>query len=119
MRVGYAIHSHHMTGECFDVQLSELTQAACGCLFTDQLIRGKITDRPGLSSALDYLRKDDVLVVFKLDRLGMTLPQLLELLMILEEHGVAFLSLRDHIDSTTPEGQMICRVLRALTSFEA
>jgi hypothetical protein len=56
MRVGYAIRSHHMADECFDAQLGELTRAACGCLFTDQPIRGKITDRPGLSSALDYLR---------------------------------------------------------------
>ena len=118
MRVGYAIRSHDMTDDCFNVQLSELTRAACGCLFTDQPIRGKITDRPGLSSALDYLRKDDVLVVFKLDRLGMRLRQLLELFTILEERGIALLSLHDQIDSTTPEGKMICRFFLALTTFE-
>ena len=67
---------------------------------------------------LAYLRRDDILVVWKLDRLGRSLPHLIELVTALEAKGVGFRSLQESIDTTTPSGKLIFHVFGALAEFE-
>ena len=62
---------------------------------------GRISDRPEFQNCMDYLRKDDTLVVFKLDSLGRTTKQLIDLVEILSERGIQFQSINDHIDTST------------------
>ena len=116
MFVGYATES--WVDPNLDAQVSELVQAGCERIFTDGTTSGKIANRPGLSSALDYLRTDDTFVIVQLNRLDLPLKQLLGFLVMLEERGVAFQSLHDQIDPTTPEGQMLWHMLMDLAAFE-
>jgi DNA invertase Pin-like site-specific DNA recombinase len=62
---------------------------------------GTKTDRPGLQEALDFLRKGDMLVVWRLDRLGRSLRHLIETVSVLEERGISFRSIQEAIDTTT------------------
>jgi DNA invertase Pin-like site-specific DNA recombinase len=83
------------------LQLDALSEAGCAKVFEDRA-SGAQADRAGLRSALDYLRDGDVLIVWKLDRLGRSLPNLIETVMTLEQRGVGFRSLTEAIDTTTP-----------------
>jgi DNA invertase Pin-like site-specific DNA recombinase len=105
MLVGYATVSQ--VDSTVDTQVRELVQAGCERVFTDVTASVKITHRPGLSSALAYLRKDDIFVTLQLIRLNLPIKQLLELFVMLETCGVSFQSLYDPIDPTTSEGQML------------
>jgi DNA invertase Pin-like site-specific DNA recombinase len=116
MLVGYATVAQ--VDSTVDTQVRELVQAGCERVFTDVTARVKITHRPGLNSALEYLRKDDTFVTLQLIRLNLPIKQLLELFVMLEARGVSFQSLCDPIDPTTSEGQMLWRFLLALTVFE-
>jgi DNA invertase Pin-like site-specific DNA recombinase len=69
---------------------------------------------PGLRQALDYAREGDVLIVWKLDRLGPSLPHLIESVAALEQRGVGFRSLTESIDTTTPGGRLIFHLFGAL-----
>ena len=75
----------------------------CEHVFEDT-VSGAKTDRPGLAAALAYLRDGDVLAVWRLDRLGRSLPHLIETVGTLEARGVGFRSLTEAIDTTTPGG---------------
>ena len=79
---------------------------------------GARTDRPGLEKALDYAREGDVLIVWKLDRLGRSLPHLIETVSALEKRGVGFRSLTEAIDTTTPGGRLVFHLFGALGQFE-
>ncbi len=76
------------------------------------------TQRPGLDEALTHLRKGDVLVVWRLDRLGRSLKHLIELVNALEERGIGFQSLQESIDTTTSGGKLIFHIFGALAEFE-
>ncbi len=76
------------------------------------------TQRPGLDEALAYLRDGDVLVVWRLDRLGRSLRHLIELVNSLEERGIGFQSLQESIDTTTSGGKLIFHIFGALAEFE-
>jgi DNA invertase Pin-like site-specific DNA recombinase len=116
MFVGYATACR--ADPTLPTQVSELAQAGCGRIFTDGPTPMQIAHRPGLRSALDYLRMGDTFVVLKLDRLALPMKRLLGLLVLLDDRGVAFQSLYDQIDPATPTGQMLCRMLLALAAFE-
>jgi DNA invertase Pin-like site-specific DNA recombinase len=116
MWVGYATVSK--VDSTVDTQVRELVQAGCERVFTDPTASMKITHRPGLNSALDYLRKDDTFVTLQLIRLNLPIQQLLKLFVMLEACGIAFQSLYDPIDPATSEGQMLWRFLMAMTVFE-
>jgi hypothetical protein len=75
-------------------------------------------ERPGLVEALAYLREGDVLAVWKLDRLGRSLKDLLEIVTGLESRGIGFRSLQESMDTTTPGGKLIFHVFAALAEFE-
>ena len=87
-------------------------------LLPQNTISGAKAERPGLGLALEYLRDGDVLVVWRLDRLGRSLPHLIEVIGALEARGVGFRSLTESIDTTTSGGRLIFHVFGALGQFE-
>jgi DNA invertase Pin-like site-specific DNA recombinase len=99
------------------LQLDALVGAGCAKVFEDRA-SGARADRPGLQKALDYVRDGDVLVVWRLDRLGRTLPHLIETVSVLEKRGVGFRSLTEAIDTTTSGGRLIFHLFGALGQFE-
>lgn len=86
-------------------------------MFEDRASGAK-ADRAGLQSALDYVREGDVLIVWKLDRLGRSLPHLIETVATLEKRGVGFRSITEVIDTTTPGGRLVFHLFGALGQFE-
>lgn len=99
------------------LQTDALQKVGCKQIFEDTASGAK-ADRPGLAAALAYLRDGDVLVVWRLDRLGRSLPHLIETTALLEKRGVGFRSLTENIDTTTPGGRLIFHVFGALGQFE-
>jgi DNA invertase Pin-like site-specific DNA recombinase len=99
------------------LQLDALAAAGCGRVFEDRASGAK-ADRPGLRDALGYLREGDVLVVWKLDRLGRSLPHLIETVAALEGRGAGFRSLTEAVDTTTPGGRLVLHLFAALGQFE-
>ena len=100
-----------------DLQRDALAAAGCEKVIVETA-SGKSVDRSGLARVKELLRAGDVLVVWRLDRLGRSLKHLLELMSELEEKGVGFLSLNEAIDTTTPGGRLIFQVFGALAEFE-
>lgn len=86
-------------------------------LFEDKA-SGARDDRPGLKTCLDYLKAGDTLVVWKLDRLGRSLPHLLDIVAGLREGGVAFRSLTEGMDTNTPHGELLFHIFGALAQYE-
>jgi len=99
------------------LQQDALAKANCDRVFTDTASGAK-ADRPGLKDALSHLRKGDTLVVWKLDRLGRSLKNLIEVTQELEKRGIGLRSLQEQIDTTTPGGKLIFHVFGALAEFE-
>ncbi|HEV3313240.1 MAG TPA: recombinase family protein, partial [Chloroflexota bacterium] len=79
---------------------------------------GSKEDRAGLNEALGQLREGDVLVVWRLDRLGRSLTQLISIVGALNDRGVGFRSLTEQIDTTTPSGKLVFHIFGALAEFE-
>ena len=71
-----------------------------------------------MQSALDYVRDGDVLIVWELERLGRSLPHLIETVTSLVTHGVGFRSITEAIDTTTPSGRLVFHLVGALGQFE-
>jgi DNA invertase Pin-like site-specific DNA recombinase len=115
MLIGYARVS--TTDQTLALQQDALTHAGCEQLYTDT-VSGSVTDRPGLSQALSHLRSGDTLVVWRLDRLGRSLPHLIETIRQLHERGIGFRSLQEQLDTTTSGGKLVFHVFGALAEFE-
>lgn len=115
MKIGYARVSTE--DQTLNLQLDALHAAGCEKICRD-VMSGAKAERPGLSQALDQLRAGDVLVVWRLDRLGRTLTNLIALLNDLQARGIGFQSLTESIDTTTPGGKLIFHVFGALAEFE-
>ena len=94
-----------------------MQRAGCERIFRD-VGSGTIRRRPQLDACLDYLRGGDMLVVWRLDRLGRSLHHLIDVIAQLERRGVAFLSLREAIDTTTAAGRLQLHLFAALAEFE-
>jgi DNA invertase Pin-like site-specific DNA recombinase len=115
MLIGYArVSTHEQT---LNLQQDALTKAGCKKIFTDTASGAK-TERVGLAEALTYVRNSDTLVVWRLDRLGRSLPHLIATMTDLEERGVGFKSLTENIDTTTSGGKLIFHIFGALAEFE-
>ena len=113
--VGYARVS--TLDQDLSLQLDALAAAGCSTVFEDRA-SGARADRAGLHAALEYVRDGEVLVVWKLDRLGHSLPHLIETVTALSQRGVGFRSLTEAIDTTTPGGRLIFHIFGALGQFE-
>jgi DNA invertase Pin-like site-specific DNA recombinase len=99
------------------LQVDALERAGCYRVFTETA-SGALADRPVLEQVLDQLRPGDTLVVWKLDRLGRSLRHLVETVTALADREVAFRSLQEQVDTTTPGGKLIFHVFAALAEFE-
>jgi DNA invertase Pin-like site-specific DNA recombinase len=115
MFIGYARVS--TTDQNLDLQQDALHTAGCERIFTDTASGAK-ADRPGLAAALETCRAGDVLVVWKLDRLGRSLPHLVETVQALADRKVGFRSLQEQIDTTTSGGKLIFHIFASLAEFE-
>jgi DNA invertase Pin-like site-specific DNA recombinase len=115
MLVGYARVSTN--DQNLDLQQDALRGVGCECLFTDTASGAK-TARPGLTEALKICRPGDTLVVWKLDRLGRSLPHLVATVRDLVDRGIGFKSLQEHIDTTSAGGKLIFHLFAALAEFE-
>jgi DNA invertase Pin-like site-specific DNA recombinase len=115
MLIGYARISTQ--DQNFDLQLEALNQAGCQKVFQDKM-SGAQAERPGLTKALEMLRKDDTLVVWKLDRLGRNVKNLVDLVGKLATLGIHFRSLTDSIDTSTPSGRFFFHVMASLAEME-
>lgn len=115
MLVGYARVSTH--DQNLDLQIQALTQAGCKKIFDDK-ISGSRAERPGLTKAMVMLREGDTLVVWKLDRLGRSVKNLVDLVGELHKQGVQFKSLTDAIDTATASGRFFFHVMASLAEME-
>lgn len=115
MKIGYARVS--TDDQHLELQLDALRQAGFEKIFEDKMSGSKF-DRPGLNEALAYAHRDDVLVVWRLDRLGRSLPDLLDLVTKLETSGIGLHSLGEQICTDSPSGKLIFHIFAALSEFE-
>src|SRR5215213_6072242 len=116
MLVGYARVS--TLEQTLDLQRDALKAEGCARIFTDTSSGAK-TERKGLDQALGQLRAgEDTLVVWRLDRLGRSLPHLIETITNLESDRIGFKSITESIDTTTPSGKLIFHIFGALAEFE-
>ena len=119
MLVGYMRVSTDGDRQVMDLQRDALLAAGVDGrhLFEDRA-SGNHGDRAGLAKALAFLHPGDCLVVWKLDRLGRSLPHLLATVGELKTRGVAFRSLTEQMDTTTPQGEFLFHIFGALAQFE-
>src|SRR3954447_10940264 len=115
MLIGYARVSTQ--DQTLDLQLDALKNAGCGKIYTDTASGAK-AERKGLEEALDYVREGDILVVWRLDRLGRSLRHLIETITFLNNRKVGFRSLTENIDTTTSGGKLVFHIFGALAEFE-
>lgn len=115
MRIGYARVS--CPYQSTDLQTDALMAAGCARVFTE-VASGAKADRPELTKLLDYLRKGDTLVVWRLDRLARSMAQLIATMTELETRGIGFHSLTEAIDTSTSTGKFTFHLFAALAAFE-
>jgi DNA invertase Pin-like site-specific DNA recombinase len=101
-----------------DLQLHALRSDGCARIYREKLT-GRGVCRPALNAALKHVSPGDMLVVWKLDRLGRSLQHLIEIIQELERRGIGFRSLSDAIDTTSPGGRLLFHVMGAIAEFEA
>lgn len=114
-RFGYARIS--TAGQSADLQIDALEQAGCDRVFVDTA-SGVKAHRPELDHMIELLREGDVVVVWRLDRLGRSMQNLVELMNRFQKMGVGFVSLTESIDTTTPGGILTFNLFAALSQFE-
>jgi DNA invertase Pin-like site-specific DNA recombinase len=115
MLIGYARVSTQ--DQSLELQREALVEAGCQRVHEDK-VSGTRADRPGLAKAMELLREGDTLVVWKLDRLGRSVKQLVDLVGELHKQGVQFKSLTDAIDTSTPSGRFFFHVMASLAEME-
>jgi len=100
-----------------DLQLDALQAAGCERIFTDK-ISGAVAQRPGLTKTKEMLRKGDTLVIWRLDRLGRSLKDLIDWMNYLNQEGIAIKSLSESIDTATATGKMVYQMFGVMAEFE-
>lgn len=115
MKIGYARVS--TKDQSFDLQVDALTEAGCTKIFKE-VVSGAKSERVVLNDVIKNLRADDVLVVWKLDRLGRSLKHLIELVNNLVEKNIGLQSLNDPVDTTSSHGRLIFNIFASLAEFE-
>ena len=114
-RIGYARVS--TDDQHLDLQRDALTKAGCSVIY-EEAASGKSTARPELEQCRKALREGDTLVVWRLDRLGRSLPDLVQIVAELEQRGVGFESLTEKIETDSAAGRLVFHVFAALSEFE-
>lgn len=99
------------------LQIDALESVGCAKVFVDHASGGS-SERPELAKLMSYLRAGDTLVVWRLDRLGRSLRDLVDAINDLDQRGVAFRSLRESVDTGTPGGKLVFHVFASLAEFE-
>lgn len=115
MKVGYARVSTEEQNT--DLQVDALNAAGCERVFTEKA-SGVKTDRPALAELMSFVREGDVVVVYKLDRLGRSLGHLIETINTLGARGVGFASVTEGIDTSTPAGRLVFNLFGSIAEFE-
>ncbi len=101
-----------------DLQLSALKTAGCAKVHADEGFSGSNFTRPGLSKLLKLLRPGDTLTVWRLDRLGRSLFELIKLVRGLNERGIEFRSISESLDTSTSGGRLLFHLLASMAEFE-
>ena len=115
MKIGYARIS--TKGQHLDLQIDALKKAGCEKIYKD-IISGSLSNRPALDQLLNDVNKNDVIVIWKLDRLGRSLKNLVDLINTLNAKGVGLKSVNDPVDTTTAQGRLIFNIFGSLAEFE-
>ena len=115
MQIGYARVS--TKDQHLDLQLDALTRAGCETIFSETA-SGVKAERHELTKLLAQVRKGDVIVIWKLDRLGRSLTHLVDVVTTLMAKGVGLKSLQDPIDTTTAQGRLVFNIFASLAEFE-
>ncbi len=115
MKFGYARIS--TSEQNLDLQIDALKKAGCEEIFSE-VVSGAKTERKELDKLLSQVRADDVIVIWKLDRLGRSLKHLVMLVNDLVSEGVGLKSLNDPIDTTNPQGRLVFNIFASLAEFE-
>lgn len=117
MEIGYARVS--TDDQRLDLQIAALEKAG---ITEDRIykehVSGVSTKRPQLTECMKAMREGDLLVVWRLDRLGRSLPDLIKILSDLQARGIGFRSLNESIDTTTAVGRMVFHMMGAIAQFE-
>ena len=116
MKIGYARVS--TDEQNLNLQRDALKKAGCDKIIADKGVSGSSTKRDGLDRTLRQIKNGDVLIVWKLDRLGRSLRHLIELIETLREKGAGLQSLSDGINTTTAGGKLVFHIMGALAEFE-
>ncbi len=115
LKIGYARVS---TGDQnLAMQIAALKSAGCDRIF-EETASGAKSDRPILATALSHLRAGDTFVVWRLDRLGRSLPHLVELVADFKQRGIGLRSLTDPVDTTSAAGELVFNIFASLAQFE-
>lgn len=115
MKIGYIRISTQ--DQNYNLQEDALNKLGCEMIFKET-VSGAKKERPQLKKLLEQIRTGDVIIVYKLDRLGRSLKHLLEIVEILNTKNVALQSLHDNIDTTTPQGRLFFNISASFAEFE-
>jgi DNA invertase Pin-like site-specific DNA recombinase len=115
MKIGYARVS--TKDQNLSLQMDALQNEGCKQIFQEK-VSGAKSDRPELKKMINQLREGDVIVTWKLDRLGRSLRDLVNLVNEIQEKGAGLKSLNDSIDTTTPQGKLTFHLFASLAEFE-
>ena len=115
MKIGYARISTRV--QHLDLQIDALKKAGCEKIYKD-IISGSLSNRPALDQLLNDVNKNDVIIIWKLDRLGRSLKNLIDLINTLNEKEVGLKSINDPVDTTTAQGRLIFSIFGSLAEFE-
>lgn len=116
MRIGYARVS--TDDQTLDLQRDALKRAKCGEIYEEHVSGKSSAGRPQLEGCLKSLREGDTLIVWRLDRLGRNLADLVSLIAELEQRKINFASLTEKIETRSPAGRLVFHVFAALAEFE-
>jgi DNA invertase Pin-like site-specific DNA recombinase len=118
MHIGYARVSTDKQSTSIEIQVKQLEKAGCDRIYKDENESGGKRNRPELNKALEHIRKGDVLIVTKMDRLSRSLVDLLDILKKVEAAGAAFRSLGETFETESPAGRMMMNMLAVFGQFE-
>ena len=113
-KIGYARVSTREQN--LDLQIEELRKAGCEKIFSEK--KSGMRERPELEAALEYLRPEDTFVVYKFDRIGRSLTDLLTRVSSLHERGIKIISINDNIDTSSTSGKLMMHIFASLAEFE-